>query len=468
MRSVRLIVFTLVILLPWVSVRSGQAQDASPAAAAWMDPALDLAAMPVTPGQFAALGHPGYGRFANGYAFPPEHFLDNVVWFYKQPLADVHAALDPMGLVRGYVSTMGLPTTAGDHESPARRGAYMTVIEFTNLEAADAFHTFIRQAAANPEVDFTLTPAPFAIGDEALITSYTSPEPTDGETSYELALIMRSGNVIIDAGLWAQAPVEEAAPAAAPAAAGDLHSPAGSVEELEAIGRRALANIAAVRAGSAPNLPALLLRLGDNPLEAASNYTEGYRLLNGDVLPYYAGRDDDLIADPAMLTGATAAYELEEMFQSGEDEGPHDVYFLTRLFAFPDAGAAHAFMASRPDALAAGGFAKTADAAPGAEQTLLPGEVTDLGDESLAFSFVRAFTDAERQYTGHEVYVRVGATVAALSLEAPPDVPLQVVADIAAAQAACLEAGACSAALPVPDVILAASMAMPVSGTPVD
>lgn len=96
--------------------------------------------------------------------------------------------------------------------------------------------------------------------------------------------------------------------------------------------------------------------------------------------------------------------------------------------------------------------------------TPLPGEATDVGDESLAFSFVRAFGGT--QYVGHEVYVRVGDTVAAMSLEGPPNTPLQVVADIAAAQAACLEAGSCPEALPVPDVILAAYEATPVSGTP--
>ena len=115
--------------------------------------------------------------------------------------------------------------------------------------------------------------------------------------------------------------------------------------------------------------------------------------------------------------------------------------------------------------LATGGFALVSDAAPEARSDLLPGEATDLGDESLAFSFVRAFDDGN-QYAGFEVFVRVGEIVAAVSLEGPPDMPLQQVTELAAAQAACLEAGACPEALPVPEAFLAAPAATPAAATP--
>jgi hypothetical protein len=211
-------------------------------------------------------------------------------------------------------------------------------------------------------------------------------------------------------------------------------------------------------------LPALVLRLGADPLAATADYSEGYRLLDGEVLPYYAGQADDINGDPNMLTGADAAYELEESFQRGEEPAPGDYYFLTRLFAFPDERAAAAFMASRPDALATGGFAKATDAAPGTREDLLPGQAPDLGDESLAFSFVRAFTDGARG-VGDEVYVRVGKTVAAVSLEGPQGMPLSQVTEIAAVQAGCLEAGACPNALPVPAAIVAYD-ATPAATTP--
>jgi CO dehydrogenase/acetyl-CoA synthase alpha subunit len=62
---------------------------------------------------------------------------------------------------------------------------------------------------------------------------------------------------------------------------------------------------------------------------------------------------------------------------------------------------------------------------------------------------------------GYEVYVRVGETVAAVSLEGPQDMPLQQVTELAAAQAACLDASACPEALPVPEAILAGAAATP-------
>lgn len=459
MRSVRLLVLALIVFLPWMRVLPALAQEASPVTQTWADPELDLAAMALTPEQMAALGLPGYGRFFNGFYFPESNLIDGVSSFYGQPLEETQAAIEPMGISRGFGIGMGLPSTPGDHESPATRGVYMNVIQYTNPSAANAYLDFITESAADPDVQFTAEPAPFALGDGAVIITYASPDAESGETYYEHDLVFRTGDLYVDTGLWARLPTEEATPVATPVAADGSHtSPAGTVEDLEALGRQALANIDAVRGHGSPNLPALLLRLGDDPLEATDDYTEGYRLLNGEAPPYYGDRDDDFIADPAIYTDATAAYELEEKFQRGELQAPGDFYLVTRLFAFPDEAAATAFMASRPDVLATGGMAKTSDAAPASTETLLPGEVSDLGDESLAFSFVRAFTD-NTQYVGHEIFVRVGDHVAAMALEGPPDAPLQVVADIAAAQAACLEAGSCPAALPVPEAILAASMA---------
>ena len=295
-----------------------------------------------------------------------------------------------------------------------------------------------------------------------MVANYASLDPESGETYHEFFVIFRADNLIVDTGFFTSVVENTATPQASPVAADPtLSSPAATVAELEALGQRQLERIERVLATGSPNLPSLLLRLGDDPLAATADYSEGYRLLAGEVPPYYAGRDDDLIADPALLTGADAAYELEESFQRGEELTTGDYYFLTRLFAFPDESTAVDFLASRPDALATGGFLKVSDAAPGAREDLLPGEATDLGDESLAFSFVRAFTD-ESQGVGYEVYVRVGETVAAVSLEGPQDMPLEQVTELAAAQAACLEAGSCPDALPVPEAFLAA----PTAATP--
>ena len=199
----------------------------------------------------------------------------------------------------------------------------------------------------------------------------------------------------------------------------------------------------AVLSGGSPNLPSLLLRLGDDPFFATADYREGYRLLNGDLPPFYADSVDDILADPAALGAADAVYELVEFFIFGADVSAEDHFLLNRLYPFPDVAAAEAFMASRPDALAMGGNRLWSGATEEAGSDLLQGEALDLGDESLAFEFMRAFDDGAR-FEGYEIYVRLGGMVAAVSLEGPPEMGLAQVEEIAEAQAACLEAGECS------------------------
>lgn len=456
------VVVAHVVLLLLAGAPGVQAQDASPAAGrAWVGITPDLAAMPVTPADLEAIGLPGFGRFFNGFFNDLDMFIEGTAGFYGQPVEETRAVFDGMGLRRMYGSGMGQPSVPGE-ESPPVRGAYANLIEIENAAEADAFFDYIAAAGSEPAAQFVAVEAPFSLGDRATIVNYASFDPEAGERYFEYSLIFRVGDLYVDTGLWTIVPEGSATPAAtAVTADAALSSPAGTMAELEAIGRRQLERIDAVLAGGSPDLPSLLLRLGDDPLAATADYTEGYRLLEGEVLPYYADSDDDIIADPAALTGADAAYELEELFSRGEEPAPGDYYFLNRLYAFPDEGAAAAFLASRPDALASGGFALVSDAAPEAREDLLPGEATDLGDESLAFSFVRAFDDGT-QASGFEVFVRVGDVVSAVSLEGPPDMPLAQVTEIAAAQAACLEAGACPAALPVPKALLAA----PAAATP--
>jgi len=438
------------------------AQDASPVAGVRVGEQPDLAAMPITPADLAELGTPGMGRFFNGYFNSLDSAIQGMAGFYGHSEEETSVMLERIGLSRAYGSAMGLPRVPGDAESPAARGAYANIFELQNVAAADAFFAYVSSAPGQDGASLTAVEAPFALGERALVGNYSALDPEAGERYYEYFLILLTDNFVVDTGYFASFPEAMSTPVATPGIDAALFSRAATLAELEALGQRQLDNIEAVLANGSPNLPALLLRLGEDPLAATADYTEGYRLLDGELLPYYADRDDDLIADPAMLTGAVAAYELEEKFQVGEEEGPNDFYFLTRLFAFPDDATATVFMASRPEALEAGGFAKVSDAAPEAGMDLLPGEATDLGDESLAFSFVRAFDDGGR-FTGYEIYTRVGETVAAVSIEGPADMSLELVKDIAAAQAACLKAGACPEALPVPDALLAPPAAMDVA-----
>jgi len=77
---------------------------------------------------------------------------------------------------------------------------------------------------------------------------------------------------------------------------------------------------------------------------------------------------------------------------------------------------------------------------------------------------VRDVPDGE--FAGYEIFLLVGAMVATVSVEGPPDMPLDLVAGIASAQADCLEAGECTDAYPIPEAFLASQDATPVAATP--
>jgi hypothetical protein len=425
---------------------------------------LDLAAMLVTTADLDAIGFPGFGRFGNGFFISFEGAMQNDADALGLTQEEARTWYEDIGFLRAYAADFGLPSIPGDDQSFPNRGAFSRIHEFENAAGAAEYLSRTTTAVPQPESAMTTIDAPFALGEGTVIIDEIFHDPVTNGRFYNSTVAFHSGNLFVATGFFRV--VEGAAtPVATPAAGAEPSVSAATYAELESFGRRQLERIETVRTAGAPNLPNLVLRVGADPREVAAHYSEGYRLLDGELLPYYGGFEDDILADPAATTGALAAYELEEAFQPGEEPAPGDPYLLVRLYLFPDEATASAFMASRPDAIATGGFAVASDAAPEAGSELLPGEATDLGDESLAFSFVRAFNNGDR-FEGYEVFVRVGEIVAAVSLEGSPDMPLEQVTEIAAAQAACLEAGACPNALPVSAVVRALPSATPSAATP--
>lgn len=463
-------VLALAMLLPVAVATSVHAQDASPeaAAGAWVGQEPDLAAMPVTPADMEELGFPGFGRLFNGFFPSFDFFAETDAEFWGKSLVETRAFYERIGWSRFYAAPMGLPSVPGE-DSPPARFARSTVLEVADAAGADDYLTYISSAGPEGDGVYEYFEAPFALGDRAVFVNVSFYDPEAAETRVELNVFFQLGNLIGKSAFATDVPDDAGTPAASPAATpmgggSAFTSAAGTMEELELLGRRHLENMEAVLADGGPNLPALMLRLGDDPFAVSTVYGEAYRLLDGELLPYYLF-EDDILADPAAVTGAEAVYELEELFLVGEEESPDDHYFLNRLYQFPDEETAVEFIASRPDALETGGFRLATGATEEAGSELLADEATDLGDESLAFSFVRAFDDGSRN-EGYEVFVRVGAMVAAVSLEGPPDLLLEQVTEIAAAQAACLEAGACPDALPVPEDWLTAPEGTPTAATP--
>ncbi len=442
------------------------AQDATPGASpaavgSWVGQEPDLAAMTLTPADLEEIGQPGFGKYHNGHFLSLEQFTGFEADYFGKPVEEVRALFERIGWSRQYVFRLGLPSVPGE-DSPPEREFLSRVMEVADAEGAGAYIDFTM--TPGPESGWTIesAEAPFSLGDRAVVYRASVSIPEAGLTTTEHYVRVQLDNLIAIVGFAIDVPDPEGTPEASPVADGSGEaSPAATVEELESVARRQLEKMGAVISNGSPNLSSLLLRLGDDPVAAAADYREGYRLLKGDLPPYYADFEDDILADPAAVGDADAVYELGEFFLFGEEESPtEDHYFLNRLYRFPDEAAAEAFMASRPDALATGGYLLWSGATEEAGSDLLPGEAQDLGDESLAFDFVRAFDDG-MSFEGYEIYVRVGEMVAAVSLEGPPDLELAQVEEIAAAQAACLEAGECPEAFPVPETFYA-----PLDATP--
>jgi len=463
MRRVSVLVAVLAFALGSLATpMNAIAQEASPVATPTASSQLDLAAMPLRPSDLAALGFPGYGRFFNGYFNSLDQLVEGDAGFLGKPADEIRALYDDIGFIRFYGSAMGRPSAPGDHESPPSGGAFVNILELDDASGGDAYLDLFGSAGPDTPWVISSAEAPFALGDRAVLYRNTNHDAEASETYDEIIVAFQVDNLIAAVGFFTFVPDAAASPVATPEADDSgMTSAAATVDALEAAGRRQLERQEAVTAGGAPNLPDLLLRVGDDPLAATADYTEGYRLLDGEIPPYYGDRDDDLSGDPAATAGADAVYELEELFRVGEDPGPDDHYLANRLYRFPDAAAATAFLDGREEALATGGTKRATGAGPATTEDLLPGEATDLGDQSLAFSFVRDF-DGE-QFMGYEVFVRVGSMVATVSLEGPPDQSLELVAEIAAAQADCLAAGACPDAFPVPEAFLSAVGATPVA-----
>lgn len=126
---------------------------------------------------------------------------------------------------------------------------------------------------------------------------------------------------------------------------------------------------------------------------------------------------------------------------AGGTVGESSVAYAVTLYAFPGEEEAEAWLAGLPERI---------------DQDPLPGYLTfapvedasEVGDGSAAYSFDRR--QGEETVGGFRYYVRVGAQVAALELAGPVEIPLDAVQGLAEAQAACLGAGSCPEAAPLP------------------
>ncbi|MDP9363082.1 MAG: hypothetical protein M3Q10_02420, partial [Chloroflexota bacterium] len=254
------------------------------------------------------------------------------------------------------------------------------------------------------------------LGDESRIVATDVAGAGDTPAS-RLELTLRRGNVL------------------ASVAAVDYSGERGwGVLVVERLAAALLVRIEAVSAGEAPGLAPRLLRFADAGLPPPA--FDAYDRLGGATFALY-GVDPVDSADRAALYGrATDVYTHEQVLVGGGAP----VAYAAKLYRFPDAAAAAAWLAAAPETL-------FADPGSFLDLALVEAAAT-VGEESRTIAY--AFPATEEATTrGYRVYARVGNAVARVQLDGVPEVPLAAVEAVARAQVACLARPVCGDAPPL-------------------
>ena len=437
-------------LSPAATMTADKAGAAVAADAGEYTGALNLPAMVLTPADLEAAGFPGYGKFGDGNFVPFASFVATTAEFRGLPATEVEAAAQEAGWLRFYGSSMGVPNVPDTSECRASQVASSFVNEYVDAAGAQAAFAALNARGDTAHARIEAVAGTDVVGDESRIESTFVTDPECGLKA-GLSILLRHDNLIGSVGFEVfgdAARLAATTASAAPAAAPDFASVA-TVPALETLAARLLAKMESTLAAGDPGLTVLALRM-DRTTTPVVYEREGYRILNGETPPFYGGSEaeDDILALPAVFANVEEVYEVEQLLQVGEEPADTNPYYLLRLMRFADEEAASTFIDTFPSALADGAGSVT-----GGDP--IEGAALDLGDESRAIAFRAG--GASSPPAAYEIDVRVGTTVVTVFLGSTLRPDLAIVAELATAQIACLEAGACEP-VPMPAALHASPM----------
>ena len=397
------------------------------------EPLLDLAAITLQP---ADVGVPGY-RLGDSYTEGLERWAA-FANEYRGGDAEGEDAwrerLEDAGFRRSYTNRLGL--VAENDPNVYRSEILSYVLEYATADGASDGFTLLEDEAGIAGTGDVPGRAAGGFGEEWELTRIAD-EFDDGTPYFALDLTFRrdrfvAGVTVVDY-------------------AGDRPAVA-TVESLAITLELHLSN---ALSGFAP-APGLGNRIARYSGDAVVTFSDRYEDLNGVAIP---------------RAGETEAETLDRQTYDA-DIGADAVYYLYQSIALDpddqDASAGYAqtlyrFTGRREATVWAKDAAAFFVANPGVYLDVrLVEDAAEVGDGSatLAYGYQRA--DGTRA-DGYFVYLYVGKDVAALQLDAPGGVPLAVVEDLAAAQGACLQDGACPDPLPAPDLPAPGAAASPVA-----
>ena len=392
----------------------GAAATAAPVSAP-----LDLAAMTLVPTDVI---EPGFA-LAGGGRVPLGELASRVArargWWRIDAAMALGDALAAAGWQRGYESRLADPGKAPDRIGAEIRSS---VAEYASSAGAATAFTILRgdgSLAAGREL------RGLVLGDESRMSRSFVPGPGGAPPVRRLEMSFRLGPLI---GTVAMADFAD-----------ERNWDEGAIE---AMATTLLIRIEAVRAGGAPRLEPRVLRLDRSGMPPP--VYDVYDRLGGETFPLYGVDPDDAADREHLYGGAIDVYTYERFVTTGEVSGATP-YYAVKLYRFPDATAAAAWLERAPEMLfeEPGSFLNLAFV----RQAATVGEAS----RTIVYDFPASDTVTTR---GYRVYARVGNEVARVQLDGAPEVPLAVVESLARAQVACLGTPECLEAPPLPPGLL--------------
>ena len=413
---------------------SGLAQNANPATpVASLDCAdvasLDLPAVTLTTADLTAAGLEGFGISSAG----PYAVEDDVAYLAEslhREAGEVRAILMAAGYRGSYFSTQSLPSDAANRASLPAREVQIGVYPFAAAQGAAAgYDLFTDESGVAEAADFEGTAT---FGDASELTRNSGDDPAVAQPFRELELEFRRGCLVVSLSLFAYGP--------------GVAEP--EVDVIERLGERLVARVDDLLAGRTPGLDALALKL--NPQTNADLLSRSfvfYAMLDGEAVREWNETDEDFADREETWSelGFANALRSETPIPSGEETADDDLRHFNTLLQFPDEETASAYLQGVTDRFA------------GSPLYL---EVTEiaaapaLGDESVALALTREIDGV--RWDLNEFFVRVGDIVTVSWIEHPdaslegPEVALRPLAELTAAQVACLSADGACAPAPVP------------------
>lgn len=409
-------IYRLAVALLFVSMAMSTSMSA---AAQSVAPALDLAAMVLTPTDTADAGFKGFGAFPGSVGT-----VQDCVTPYLSDGTDFDndvRTYHGFGLKRCYDGFVmnenagGYPDlTIGSH-----------VYEFADSDgAADAWARFTKkQIPTDQQPDGK-------VGDQSL-TFPTTRNRQQGDRYSNLGIVIQRANLILFV-------IED----------GNVNKPDLSLADIASLGDRLVDRADLVRTGKSPALGLRIARYGGPGVGVLQ---EGYRQLDGSFIPLSGESDTDQQARADSYGGATSVYELAARMDPKHDnyvaDSPDNVSLTTVLLSFGDEQAASTWLH---------GVRKQLESQPTVRDVTPVDDAPTYGDESLTFETTRQSRSGSTS-EDRIVYVRTKSDVTWLRLLAVRRVSEDALAAMISNQLDCMVSARCDGFQRRPDELTTSS-----------